>query len=78
MMVRPTQSRTREQTTYLEQLIQSGATSAVVFTLAQDFSRLLRKSSEVDQTQFVWTSRLPAAATSCEARILLPMRPILQ
>src|SRR5947209_17611493 len=42
MMVRPTQSRTREQSAYLEQLVQTDATSAVVFTLAQDFGRLLR------------------------------------
>ena len=43
MMVRPEQSRTREQTAYLDQLIQSNETIAVVFTLAQDFGRLLRK-----------------------------------
>ncbi len=43
MMVRPEQSRTREQTAYLDQLIQSDETMAVVFTLAQDFGRLLRK-----------------------------------
>jgi transposase len=43
MMVRPEQSRTREQTAYLDQLIQSNETMAVVFTLAQDFGRLLRK-----------------------------------
>jgi transposase len=43
MMVRPTQSRTREQTAYLEQLVQSDSTIAVVFTLAQDFGCLLRK-----------------------------------
>ena len=43
MMVRPTQSRTREQTAYLDQLIHSNETVAVVFTLAQDFGRLLRK-----------------------------------
>lgn len=43
MMVRPTQNRTPEQTAYLEQLIQSDAAVAVVFTLAQDFGRLLRK-----------------------------------
>jgi transposase len=42
-MVRPAQSRTREQTAYLEQLIQSDATVAVVFKLAQDFGCLLRK-----------------------------------
>jgi transposase len=43
MMVRPEQSRTREQAAYLDQLIQSDKTIAVVFTLAQDFGRLLRK-----------------------------------
>ena len=43
MMVRPEQRRTREQTVYLEQLIQSNEPVAVVFKLAQDFGRLLRK-----------------------------------
>ena len=43
MMVRPEQSRTREQAAYLDQLIQSNEAIAVVFTLAQDFGRLLRK-----------------------------------
>jgi transposase len=43
MMVRPEQSRTREQAAYLDQLIQCNKTIAVVFTLAQDFGRLLRK-----------------------------------
>ena len=43
MMVRPQQSRTAEQTAYLDQLIQSNETVAVVFRLAQDFGRLLRK-----------------------------------
>lgn len=43
MIVRPEQSRTRAQTAYLDQLIQSNETIAVVFTLAQDFGRLLRK-----------------------------------
>ncbi len=43
MMVRPTHSRTRAQTAYLEHLVQSDSTSAVVFELAQDFGRLLRK-----------------------------------
>src|SRR5215467_5258964 len=43
MMVRPAQSRTREQATYVDQLIQSNQTIAVVFKLAQDFGRLLRK-----------------------------------
>ena len=43
MMVRPEHRRTREQRAYLEHLVQSDSTSAVVFTLAQDFGRLLRK-----------------------------------
>lgn len=43
MMVRPEQSRTREQAAYLDQLIQSNETIAIAFTLAQDFGRLLRK-----------------------------------
>ena len=43
MMVRPAQNRTREQTAYLNQLIQSSETIAVAFKLAQDFGRLLRK-----------------------------------
>ena len=43
MMVRPEQSRTREQTAYLDHLIQSNETIAAVFELAQDFGRLLRK-----------------------------------
>jgi transposase len=42
MMVRPAQSRTREQAAYLDQLIQSDKTIAVVFRLAQDFGHLLR------------------------------------
>jgi transposase len=43
MMVRPEQSRTAEQTAYLDQLIQSNETIATVFELAQDFGRLPRK-----------------------------------
>jgi len=43
MMVRSAQSRTREQAAYLDQLIQSNETIAIVFNLAQDFGRLLRK-----------------------------------
>jgi hypothetical protein len=43
LLVRPAQSRTREQTASVEQLIQSDATVAVVFKLAQDFGCLLRK-----------------------------------
>jgi transposase len=43
MMVRPAQNRTREQAAYLDQLIQSDETSAIVFRLAQDFGHLLRK-----------------------------------
>ena len=43
MMVRSAQSRTPEQTAYLKQLIQNDETGALVFKLAQDFGRLLRK-----------------------------------
>ncbi len=43
MMMRPAQSRTREQAAYLDQLIQSDETIAIVFRLAQDFGHLLRK-----------------------------------
>ncbi len=43
MMVRPAHSRTREQAAYLDQLIQSDETIAIVFRLAQDFGHLLRK-----------------------------------
>ncbi len=43
MIVRPAQKRTKEQTAYLAQLTQSDATVAEVFTLAQDFGRLLRQ-----------------------------------
>lgn len=43
MIVRPEQSRTREQAAYLDQLIQSDETVALVFKLAQDFGHLLRK-----------------------------------
>ena len=43
MIMRPEQNRTREQTAYLEQLIKSDATVALVFELAQDFGRLRRK-----------------------------------
>ncbi len=43
MIVRPAQNRTKEQTAYLTQLTQSDATVAMVFTLAQDFGRLLRQ-----------------------------------
>jgi transposase len=44
MMVRPTQSRTKDQTAYLEHLVQSDSTIAVVFTLAQDLGRQLAKT----------------------------------
>jgi len=44
MMVRPQQSRTAEQTAYLDQLIQSNETVAVVFKLAQDFGRQLAQA----------------------------------
>jgi len=45
MIVRPEQSRTREQTAYLDQLIQSNGLVAVVFELAQDF--VLRDNNSV-------------------------------
>jgi sugar diacid utilization regulator len=44
MIVRPEQSRKREQTAYLDQLIQSNETVAAVFELAQDFGRRLAKT----------------------------------
>ena len=44
MIVRPTKNRSAEQTAYLERLIQSEATVAVVFTLAQDFGRRLAQT----------------------------------
>jgi transposase len=43
IMVRPAQSRTAEQTAYLEHLIQSDQTLAEAFKLAQDFGSLLPK-----------------------------------
>jgi transposase len=43
MIVRPAQSRTREQAAYLDQLIQNNEAITVVFHLAQDFGCLLRK-----------------------------------
>ncbi len=43
LIVRPEQNRTKEQTAYLDQLIQSNGTIAVVCKLAQDFGHLLRK-----------------------------------
>jgi hypothetical protein len=55
MMVRPAQRRTREQAAYLDQLIQSNKTIAVVFTLAQDFGRLLRKR----KGKCDWSNRKP-------------------
>jgi hypothetical protein len=128
MMVRPAQSRTREQAAYLDQLIQSNETIAVVFKLAQGFGHLLRKregqvrleqwkatvgasriaeliafvdgladdaeavangcslilvqrdgrgvrqQSQMDQTEFLWTSGISFASTPSEARIPLPER----
>src|SRR5215467_9782105 len=44
MMVRPTHSRTSEQTAYLEHLVQSDSSIAVGFELAQDFGRRLAKT----------------------------------
>ena len=43
MIVRSAHNRTAEQTTFLKHLIQSDATVATAFTLAQDFGHLLRK-----------------------------------
>ena len=64
MMVRPTQSRMREQTAYLEQLVQSDATIAVVFTLAQDFGRQLAKAR--------WAGALGAMESRCPGKSGLP------
>ena len=55
MMVRPTHSRTAEQTACLEQLISSNKTIGVVFKLAQDFGRPLHKRQE----QCVWNNGKP-------------------
>jgi transposase len=60
MIVRPTQNRTAEQTAYLEQLTQSEATVAVVFTLAQDFGRLLRKREGVSRLE-QWKAAVQAS-----------------
>jgi Transposase len=60
MIVRPTQNRTAEQAAYLEQLIQSEATVAVVFTLAQDFGRLLRKREGVSRLE-QWKAAVQAS-----------------
>ena len=49
MMVK--QSRTKEQVAYLDQLIQNNETIAVVFTLAQNFGRLLRKREGPEQLE---------------------------
>jgi transposase len=63
MIVRPEQSRTREQTAYLDQLIQSNETIAVVFKLAQDFGRLLRKrEGQVRLEQWKATVRVSGIA----------------
>ncbi|WP_075164479.1 transposase [Ktedonobacter racemifer] len=42
-VLQPAPNRTREQAAYLDQLIQSDETIALVFKLAQDFGYLLRK-----------------------------------
>jgi len=47
MIARPVQNRTAEQRVFLERLIQSDATVALAFTLAQDFGRLLRQREGV-------------------------------
>jgi len=57
MIVRPEQSRTRAQTAYLDQLIQSNETIAVVFTLAQDFGRLLAISRGAGATRAMESHR---------------------
>jgi transposase len=63
MMVRPEQSRTREQTVYLEQLIQSDEIVALVFKLAQDFGCLLRKrEGQVRMEQWKATVRASGIA----------------
>ncbi|MBO0791173.1 MAG: ISL3 family transposase, partial [Ktedonobacteraceae bacterium] len=51
MIVRPVQSRTPEQTAFLEQLIRSDATVAQAVTLAQDFGRLLRKREGLESLE---------------------------
>jgi len=51
MMVRPAQNRPPEQATYLDQLIQSNETITVVFHLAQDFGRLLRKREGLERLE---------------------------
>ncbi|WP_040445400.1 transposase [Ktedonobacter racemifer] len=43
MIVRPAQNRTKEQTAYLAQLIQSDSTVAKAIALAQDFGQLVRQ-----------------------------------
>jgi hypothetical protein len=71
MIVRPAQSRTREQAAYLDQLIQSNETIAALFKLAQDFSRLLRKrEGQVRLEQWkasVGASGISFASTPCPA-----------
>src|SRR5258708_28535635 len=63
MMVRPAQSRTQEQAVYLEQLIQSDEIVALVFQLAQDFGRLLRKrEGQVRMEQWKATVRASGSA----------------
>jgi hypothetical protein len=60
MIVRPTKNRTAEQTAYLERLIQSDATVAVAFTLAQDFGCLLRKREGVSRLE-QWKAAVQAS-----------------
>jgi hypothetical protein len=38
----------------------------------------IHQHSEVDQTELLWTSRIPVAPAPCEARILLPEKHIAQ
>jgi hypothetical protein len=78
MMVRPEQRRTREQTAYLERLIQSNEPVAIVFTLAQDFGRRLAKARG-EGTLGAMESRCPnqwdcRADRFCRARWLTMQR----
>jgi transposase len=60
MMVRPAQNRTREQVAYLDQLVQSDETIAVVFTLAQGFGTLLRTQAGQERLES-WKAAVQAS-----------------
>ena len=60
MMVRPAQNRTREQVAYLDRLIQSDETIAVVFKLAQDFGNLLRTQAGQERLES-WKAAVQAS-----------------